>query len=169
MRTSTIAAVSAGTIITGLLAYAIYFDYRRQSDPEFRRALKRDNRRMARAVRQENEAQGAQQMAKIRQAVADAKDEGFPADLEEREGFFMSQVAKGEGLCADSSSHVEAAVAFYKALKVYPQPKDLIAIYDRTVPKDVLEILAEMVAMDPSLKLGAFTSDSGAESAHSVE
>lgn len=132
-------------------------------------------------------------MAKIRQAVADAKDEGFPADLEEREGFFMSQVAKGEGLCADStldrtltpynppfskfgsnlvilgSSHVEAAVAFYKALKVYPQPKDLIAIYDRTVPKDVLEILAEMVAMDPSLKLGAFASDSGAESAHSVE
>ncbi|EZF09851.1 hypothetical protein H112_08872 [Trichophyton rubrum D6] len=103
MRTSTIAAVSAGTIITGLLAYAIYFDYRRQSDPEFRRALKRDNRRMARAVRQENEAQGAQQMAKIRQAVADAKDEGFPADLEEREGFFMSQVAKGEGLCADST------------------------------------------------------------------
>lgn len=58
---------------------------------------------MARAVRQENEAQGAQQMAKIRQAVADAKDEGFPADLEEREGFFMSQVAKGEGLCADST------------------------------------------------------------------
>lgn len=84
-------------------AYAIYFDYRRQSDPEFRRALKRDNRRLARTVRQESEAHGAQQMESIRQAVADAKDEGFPADLEEREGFFMSQVAKGEALCADST------------------------------------------------------------------
>jgi import receptor subunit TOM20 len=39
---------------------------------------------------------------------------------------------------------------------VYPTPQDLIGIYDRTVPKEVLEILAEMVAMDKSLKLGAF-------------
>lgn len=52
------------------------------------------------------------------------------------------------------ANHIEAALAFYKALKVYPQPKDLIAIYDKTVPKDILEILAEMVAMDAGLKLG---------------
>lgn len=45
-------------------------------------------------------------------------------------------------------------------MKVYPQPKDLITIYDRTVPKEVLEILVEMVALDPSLKLGSFTGDS---------
>lgn len=30
---------------------------------------------------------------------------------------------------------MEAALCFYKALKVYPQPKDLINIYDKTVPK----------------------------------
>jgi import receptor subunit TOM20 len=46
---------------------------------------------------------------------------------------------------------------------VYPSPKDLISIYDRTVPKEVLEILAEMVAMDGSLKLGSF---SGSDSAN---
>lgn len=52
---------------------------------------------------------------------------------------------------------------------MYPQPKDLISIYDKTVPKEVLEILAEMVAMDPSLKLGgSFTGESSAE-AHGVE
>ncbi|EAS28596.3 mitochondrial import receptor subunit [Coccidioides immitis RS] len=164
MRTSTIVAASAGTFLTGLLAYAIYFDYKRQSDPEFRRALKRDNRRLARAVRQESEAEGAKQKEEIKRAVQEAKDEGFPTDIEEREGFFMGQVAKGEALCADGSNNVEAALAFYKALKVYPQPKDLIAIYDRTVPKDIIEILAEMIAMDSSLKLGSFTSDPGMDS-----
>lgn len=68
------------------------------------------------------------------------------------------------------SDPIQAAVCFYKALKVYPQPKDLVGIYDKTVPKDVLEILAEMVATDDSLKLGSFGGDgSGSESGHGVE
>jgi hypothetical protein len=33
------------------------------------------------------------------------------------------------------SDNIEAALCFYKALKVYPQPNDLITIYDKTVPK----------------------------------
>lgn len=58
---------------------------------------------------------------------------------------------------------------------MYPQPKDLIAIYDTTVPKDVLEILAEMVGQDTSLQLGSFTggsstgSSSGGADHHGVE
>lgn len=162
-------AVTAGTVITGVLAYAAWFDHKRQSDPEFRKALKRDNRRMARAVKEEVEAHGAMQREAIKKAVAQAKDEGFPADLEEREAYFMGQVAKGESLCAEGTDNIEAALAFYKALKVYPQPKDLISIYDKTVPKDVLEILAEMAAMDSELKLGSFTSENGSSDGHGVE
>lgn len=30
---------------------------------------------------------------------------------------------------------VDAAVCFYKALKVYPNPSDLISVFDKTVPK----------------------------------
>lgn len=30
---------------------------------------------------------------------------------------------------------MEAAVAFYRALKVYPTPGDLVNIYDKTVDK----------------------------------
>ena len=54
------------------------------------------------------------------------------------------------------SDQVEAALCFYKALKVYPQPGDLIQIYDKTVPKPVLDILAEMIASDPSISVGPF-------------
>lgn len=52
------------------------------------------------------------------------------------------------------SKQVEAALCFYKALKVYPQPKDLIGIYDKTVPKPVIDILAEMIAQDPTINVG---------------
>ncbi|KKK20574.1 hypothetical protein P175DRAFT_0530327 [Aspergillus ochraceoroseus IBT 24754] len=198
MKTSTLVAASAGTIITGLLAYAVYFDHKRQTDPEFRKALKKNNRRLARAVQEEAEAQGAMEREIIKKVVQQAKDEGFPTDLEEKEAYFMGQVAKGEGLCAEgmflplmaamrssevpkilylrftyqpigSADKIEAALAFYKALKVYPQPKDLISIYDKTVPKEVLEVLAEMVAMDAGLKLGSFTSESGSVDGHGVE
>lgn len=84
-----------------MVAYAVYFDHKRQTDPDFRKSLKRNNRRLAKAVKEEAEAQGAQQREVIKQAVQKAKDEGFPADLEEKESYFMNQVAKGEGLCTD--------------------------------------------------------------------
>ncbi len=64
------------------------------------------------------------------------------------------------------SDPIGAALCFYKGLKVYPEPQSLIGIYDNTVPKDILEILAIMVAQDKNLKVGNFgasseTSDSG--------
>ena len=56
---------------------------------------------MAKAVKEEVEAQGAKQKEAIKKAVNQAKEEGFPSDLEEKEAFFMGQVAKGEGMCTD--------------------------------------------------------------------
>lgn len=58
---------------------------------------------MAKAVKEEAEAHGAMQREAIKKAVQSAKDEGFPADLEEKEAYFMGQVAKGESLCAEGT------------------------------------------------------------------
>jgi hypothetical protein len=33
------------------------------------------------------------------------------------------------------ADNIEAALCFYRALKVYPNPRELINIYDKTVPK----------------------------------
>lgn len=65
-------------------------------------------------------------------------------------------------LPSSGSSEVEAALCFYKALKVYPQPSDLISIYDKTVPKPVLDVLAEMIAADPSISVKSFGAASSA-------
>ena len=59
------------------------------------------------------------------------------------------------------SDPVDTALCFYKALKVYPQPSDLINIYDKTVPKPVLDILAEMIASDPGIRVAAFPNSAG--------
>lgn len=156
VRTSTIVIASAGAIITGFLAYAVYFDHKRRSDPEFRKALKRESRREARAAKEEAEAQGVQQKQAIENAVSEAREEGFPTDVEDKEAYFMNEVGQGEVLCQDGTKQIEAALCFYKALKVYPNPRDLIHIYDKTVPKPVIDILAEMIALDPTISVGPF-------------
>ena len=132
---TTIALASAGVIATGALAYAFYFDYRRRTDATFREQLKKQHKKVSKASEQEAKASERSQKEKIKRVVDEANEEGFPRDPEETEGYFMQEVARGEGLCTDGSDPVDAALCFYKALKVYPQPRELISIYDKTVPK----------------------------------
>ncbi|KAJ2976206.1 hypothetical protein NQ176_g5087 [Zarea fungicola] len=91
--------------------------------------------------------------AVIKARVDEAKEEGFPQGVEEREAYFSEQVMTAEVLSSDPSKAIESALAFYKGLKVYPSPGDLIRIYDSTVPKPILDILAEMIAYDSSLDI----------------
>jgi len=63
--------------------------------------LKKESKRQARAAKEEAAAHSVRQRAAIRTAVQEAKDEGFPTDVEEREAYFMSEVARGEGLSGD--------------------------------------------------------------------
>ena len=169
------------------LAYAIYFDHKRRTSPEFRKALKRESRKEARAAKEEADTQNAQQKEAIKFAIAEAREEGFPTDVEEREAYFMTEVARGETLASDGilesarmltwnilTSHegsdpVEAALCFYKALKVYPQPRDLMSIYDKTVTKPILDILADMIASDPTIHI-ELSSRQGSESgSHGID
>lgn len=125
----------AGVVATGALAYAVYFDHKRRNDPEFRKTLKRQHKKLQKWNEESAKAAERGHKERIRQAVDGANEEGFPRDPDETEGYFMQEVAKGEGMCTDGSDPIDAALCFYRALKVYPQPRDLISIYDKTVPK----------------------------------
>ena len=132
---TTVALATTGVVATGCLAYAFYFDYRRRNDADFRKQLKKQHKKVSKASEIEAKSAEKSQKEKIRRAVDEANEDGFPKDPEETEGYFMQEVAKGEGMCTDGSDPVDAALCFYKALKVYPQPRELITIYDKTVPK----------------------------------
>ncbi|EMC91557.1 hypothetical protein BAUCODRAFT_38671 [Baudoinia panamericana UAMH 10762] len=158
---TTLALASAGLLATSALAYALYFDHRRRTDADFRKHLKRQHKKVHKTLEAEAKSAERSQKEKIRRVVEEANEEGFPRDPEETEGYFMQEVARGEGMCTDGSDPVDAAVCFYKALKVYPQPRELISIYDKTVPKPILDILAEMIAVDPDIHVSGSSSDAG--------
>ncbi|KAI6788220.1 hypothetical protein KC367_g6499 [Hortaea werneckii] len=160
---TTIALASAGVVATGCLAYVVYFDYRRRNDIDFRKSLKKQHKKVSKANEIEAKSAEKGQKEKIRRAVDEANEDGFPKDPEETEGYFMQEVARGESMCTDGSDPVDAALCFYKALKVYPQPRELISIYDKTVPKPILDILAEMIAVDPSISVSGAGSSAGSD------
>lgn len=84
-----------------LPGYVAYFDYQRRNQAEFRRNLRRNERRQARAEKEEAEASTQRQRGAIREKVEEAKEEGFPTGVEEREAFFNEQVMAGEMLSSD--------------------------------------------------------------------
>ena len=126
--------MTMGACVTDSLAsaYAVYFDHRRRTDPDFRKALKRESRRQARAAKEEAEAIGAKQREAIKAAVAEAKEEGFPTGVEEKEAYFMNEVARGETLCQDSKTY---------ALVQYDRwwlPSDAASFYQVPLPSTLL-------------------------------
>jgi import receptor subunit TOM20 len=161
ISTTTVVTATVGTAATLALAYAVYFDHRRRHDPEFRKALKREARRSAKAQRQEAAASKAEERKRIKQVVADMEASGIPTPDTDMERFFLDEVSQGEAMCNDD--HFAAAACFYRAMKVYPQPKEMMGVYDRTVPKPVLDILAEIIAADPKLVAKTSGSTSGSE------
>ena len=101
IRPSAIIAATVGAAAAAFVGYAIYFDHRRRTDPEFRKALKRDAKREARIAKTQQDAQGQQQRAQIRAMIQEAKEEGFPSNPQEMEEYFMEHVAQGERLQND--------------------------------------------------------------------
>ncbi|KAL8408860.1 hypothetical protein RB594_007332 [Gaeumannomyces avenae] len=167
--TRMIVTASATAVVTGLLAYAVFFDYRRRHSPEFRRQLRRNERRQARSEKEDAEAAEAGRLHLISQIIDEAKATGYPDNVEEKEQYFQEQITIGETLStngeppsegATTADPVQVALHFYNALKVYPSPGDLIHIYNNIVPKPILDVLAEMIAYDTTLLVG---STSGAE------
>jgi import receptor subunit TOM20 len=109
--------VAAVAIAAGLAAYAVYFDYKRRNDVDFRRKLsmsfifsyialsnwshvEKDRKRVRQSQAQEvgqAEALGASHAA-LKEALRVIRNEEAPKNSEEKEGYFMTQVGMGEQL-----------------------------------------------------------------------
>lgn len=49
-----------------------------------------------------------------------------------------------------------AAICFYKALKVYPAPAELVMVYQKTIPPEVFTLVMGMLSMDVGVLFDAF-------------
>jgi mitochondrial import receptor subunit TOM20 len=74
-----------------------------RTDPAFRKQIKKEGKRQARAAREEAEQEKLNARAAIKQAVQEAQVEGFPTDVEEKEAYFMQEVSRGEALSGEGT------------------------------------------------------------------
>ncbi|KAJ3206864.1 TOMM20-like protein 1 [Dinochytrium kinnereticum] len=137
------------TVVASICAvgYLIYFDQRRQYDPEFRRSLRRE-RKLAEKIRSEEE-QKAKARAKASMDFMADDDDKLPTTEEEKQKYLSKQLILGEQLLSKGPSHYRAAATcLYRAIKIYPEPLKLLMAFQETVPPPVLEMIMGMMAMD---------------------
>ncbi|KAF9561202.1 hypothetical protein EC968_005829 [Mortierella alpina] len=149
MKTSTIVAATVGTLAVATIGYAIYFDQKRRSDPEFRRKLKKEKKRAMKQMKEEEKKKTTKTAQTVEEALAGIKEEDFPTSMEAREKFCMEQLSTGEALFTSGPDNYDmAAICFYKALKVYPAPAELVMVYQKTIPQEVFTLVMGMLSMD---------------------
>ncbi|THH31317.1 hypothetical protein EUX98_g2883 [Antrodiella citrinella] len=147
-RASTIFTVAGVTVLGGLVAYAVYFDYRRRNDNEFRRKLRKDKKKV-KAAQSDAVQASAVKPEDIRAALLKVREEELPENQEEKEAYFLKSVDLGERLCHQGPTfHLDSALSFYRALRVYPSPVELVMIYQKTVPEPVFKIVMDMMQLD---------------------
>jgi hypothetical protein len=97
--------------------------------------------------------------AALRDALEQVRNEEVPESPQEKESYFMSHVSMGEQLSAQGTRwhrhyllcmliniwigpnfYLPAAMSFYRALRVYPAPVELIVIYQKTVPEPIFKV-----------------------------
>ncbi|KAG1752464.1 uncharacterized protein EDB91DRAFT_1102768 [Suillus paluster] len=152
MNRSTTMMTVASVAVGGIIAYAVYFDHKRRTDATFRKQLRKEKKRVKKSQTPSESGQpaaGGVNADDLRSALESVRNEEVPPGPEEKEQYFMKQVGMGEQLCAQGPNyHLPAAMCFYRALRVYPSPVELIVIYEKTVPPPVFQLVMELTNLD---------------------
>ncbi|TFK43835.1 hypothetical protein BDQ12DRAFT_595860 [Crucibulum laeve] len=160
-RSSTYFTIAAVTVATGIIAYAAYFDYKRRNDAQFRKNLRKEKKRVEKTLAQESKENIALAALRpgnttpegLRAALNEIMSEDPPETADEREKYFMAQIGQGEVLGLQGpESHLQAAMSFFRALRVYPSPVELMMIYEKTVPPPVFKIVMDMTNLDVTIQ-----------------
>ncbi|TIB01726.1 hypothetical protein E3P94_01329 [Wallemia ichthyophaga] len=146
--------VAAATALVGFTSYAVYFDYKRRNDTAFRKSLKKAAVKQGKADKAAAEKGAMEMQVALKAAVLEAniEVEAFKRSVtgaEQGEAYFMQNVGNGEVLASmGPESALKAATAFFKALKVYPSPVELLMIYERTVPPPIFQLVMQMTSQE---------------------
>lgn len=160
---STSSSVSRAVTITGVIAalsvsaYALYFDHKRRSNPEFRKQLKQRSKQQKKDISLAKEQEQKAKLQKVTEFLTkELVENPIPNDPSQREAIFASNVEQGERLAMTANNELAAAAKFYKALTVYPNPADLLGIYQRSIPEGIYEYIVLMIAILPPANVSTF-------------
>ncbi|KAJ1947179.1 mitochondrial import receptor subunit tom20 [Kickxella alabastrina] len=145
----TLAIAATATAAVAGLGYIAYFDYKRRTDRKFRRKLNRDRKKVEKTAQKITSRSLDDINDQAMELLNIVTKEKLPESPEQKEQFFMAQVSQGETLCAaGEAGYAEAACRFYQALKVYPNPVELVMIYQKTTPDEVFKLVMAMMAQE---------------------
>jgi hypothetical protein len=154
VETRTLVAISAASAAAALAGYIIYFDYKRRTDSEFRKKLRKEKKKVAKTVNPDNTMDAVpagRSQDDLRKMLALINMEPSPTLPGEREKYFLDQVGIGEELLARGPTfEVPAALSFYRALRSYPSPVEIIMVFQNTLPPHIFAIVMELASLDVS-------------------
>ena len=127
--------ICAGLAAASALAYCVYFDHKRRSDPDFKKRLK--------AKRNKGQAKGSSSVQT--ESAAAAADGGRMPDFSDQEAvqrFFLQEVQLGETLLAQGSLE-EGVEHLALAVAVCGQPHALLGVLQETLPPPIYALLLQ--------------------------
>ncbi|KAG8761436.1 hypothetical protein FRC14_003849 [Serendipita sp. 396] len=149
--TSQIITIGTVAVVLGIAGYAVYFDYVRRNDPQFRKKLRKEKKRIDRSNSSIKaataSAKGLPTDAELDAALQLVRSEDLPSTAEEKEQYFMQNLAIGEQLSTQGLA-LPAALAFFRAMRVYPEPMQLVLILEKTLPEDMFRIVMDLMSRD---------------------
>ncbi|KAG9104193.1 hypothetical protein FRC06_004618 [Ceratobasidium sp. 370] len=154
VETRTLVAISAASAAAALAGYLVYFDYKRRTDPEFRKKLRKEKKKVAKTAKPDDApdaAQAGHSQDDLKKLLARINAEPAPTLPGEREKYFLDQVGIGEQLLTRGPAfEVPAALSFYRALRSYPSPVEIIMVFQNTLPPHIFAIVMELASLDVS-------------------
>lgn len=150
MKTSQVVLTTLSVLGVAGLGYAAYFDYRRRNDAAFRKSLIKDGKKTTKASKKDAAKKTKAKNDFIDELLKETQAPGaFPSNVEEREQYFLKYVTIGEQLGNMGPDHyLEAAGAYFHAVKVYPSPVEIIMILQKAVPKEIFDTVMLIISKD---------------------
>lgn len=153
------ASVTFLTLAAGALGYCLYFDYQRRHNPDFRKSIYLKKRQAEKKEKLKFEASRAERTEFLKQKLAESLLTD-PMNTANKEECFIGEVTKAEKLSAIVGKEVDAAIHFYRALSIYPDPAAILEIYQKSVPADVYELIMLLTAIQPPANITSLLSES---------
>ena len=99
----------------------------------------------------------------LKDALELVKNEVYPSSIDDKEKYFMENLQQGEvlfrqgrplvdiqyvKLASGAEKTAESAACFFRAVKVYPNPVDLLVILQKSVPEDIVNVVYAMISTE---------------------
>ena len=153
------ASVTFLSLAAGALGYCLYFDYQRRHNVEFRKSIYHKKRQAEKAARLQNEASKVEKTILLKKKLTESLI-AHPLTTENKEQSFIEEVTAAEKLASLPDREIDAAIHFYRALSVYPEPTAILEIYQKSVPAEIYELIMLLTAIYPPANITSLLSES---------